>query len=160
MTATKIIGPSFFDSNIDSESYGKLLKDFFLPRVFDEGWNKDHFFQQDGAAPHVTRENLELLKGVFGERVFSRKYPDNFDIGIAWPPYSPDLSPLDFFLWGYLKDKIFENAPKTIESLSEAIVEVLESVPAVSCGRTIASFEKRLRYLVTAGGGYIENIPS
>ena len=25
----------------------------------------------------------------------------------AWPPRSPDLTPLDFFLWGFVKDRVF-----------------------------------------------------
>jgi hypothetical protein len=24
-----------------------------------------------------------------------------------WPPRSPDITPLDFFLWGYVKDKVY-----------------------------------------------------
>ena len=24
-----------------------------------------------------------------------------------WPPRSPDITSLDFFLWGYVKDKVF-----------------------------------------------------
>ena len=26
---------------------------------------------------------------------------------IAWPPRSPDLTPLDFSVWGYVKDQVF-----------------------------------------------------
>jgi len=33
------------------------------------------------------------------------------------PPYSPDLNPPDYFLWGYLKERIYNNNLKTLEAL-------------------------------------------
>ena len=160
MSSKFIIGPYFFEGSIDSASYRKMLEEYFLPRVMRDRLNEDHYFQQDGASPHVTEDNLRLLNGVFGPKVISRRYPDLFESGLAWPPYSPDLNPLDFFLWGYLKDKIFKDAPKTINELRRAIADVVGSVPAESCGRTSRSFEKRLRYLITVDGGYVETILS
>jgi len=34
-----------------------------------------------------------------------------------WPPRSPDITPIDFFLWGYLKDKVFSTAVPDITNL-------------------------------------------
>ena len=48
---------------------------------------------------HVKREVLQLLDREFEGRVVSR----NAIRGHEWPPRSPDLNPLDFFLWGFLK---------------------------------------------------------
>ncbi len=31
--------------------------------------------------------------------------------------HSPDLTPLHFFLWGYLKDRVYTTRPDTIEAL-------------------------------------------
>ena len=39
-----------------------------------------------------------------------------------WPARSPDLTPCDFFLWGYMKGKVFSTTPATIEELRERIV--------------------------------------
>ena len=36
---------------------------------------------------------------------------------VEWPPRLPDLTPLDFFQWGYLKCKIFQTSPKSLEQL-------------------------------------------
>jgi len=38
-----------------------------------------------------------------------------------WPPRSPDLSTCGFYLWGYLKGKVYANNPKTLEDLKENI---------------------------------------
>ncbi|KAJ4439237.1 hypothetical protein ANN_07357 [Periplaneta americana] len=35
----------------------------------------------------------------------------------SWPPRSPDLTPLDFFLWGFLKDQVY--LPPLPANLSE-----------------------------------------
>jgi hypothetical protein len=34
-----------------------------------------------------------------------------------WPPHSPDINPYDFFLRGYLKDKVYANKPHMSEEL-------------------------------------------
>ncbi len=39
-----------------------------------------------------------------------------------WPPQSPDLTPLDFFLWGHLKDKICATPSATIEELKRRVL--------------------------------------
>ncbi|PNF20181.1 hypothetical protein B7P43_G16983 [Cryptotermes secundus] len=49
-------------------------------------------FQQDGAPPHYLGEVREYLNTRFPGRWIGREAP------IAWPPRSPGLTPLDFFL--------------------------------------------------------------
>ena len=41
---------------------------------------------------------------------------------VEWPPRSPDLTPCDFFLWGYIKSKVFVNPPQTIHNLRQKII--------------------------------------
>lgn len=51
---------------------------------------------------------------------------------IPWPPRSPDLTPPDFFLWGYLKHKVYNNNPKNIDQLKENIRgEMAASTPTL-----------------------------
>jgi hypothetical protein len=69
---------------------------------FDEGDQEGRIhFQQDGAPPHYLGEVREYLNTRFPGRWIGRAAP------IAWPPRSPDLTPLDFFLWGFVKDRVF-----------------------------------------------------
>ncbi|GFY27555.1 putative LOC100569746 [Trichonephila clavipes] len=58
---------------------------------------KELWLQQDGATCHTARATIDLLKDTFGDRLNSRFGPVN------WPPRSFDLTPLDYFLWGYVK---------------------------------------------------------
>jgi hypothetical protein len=48
------------------------------------------------------------LKETFGRKFISFK-PDK-----VWPPHSPDLNPLDFFLWGH---NVYNPKPDTLEQL-------------------------------------------
>jgi len=55
------------------------------------------FCQQDGATPHCSNASLEYLNSYFpGDRLTSRHTEH------LWSAHSPDLCPLDYFLWGYV----------------------------------------------------------
>jgi hypothetical protein len=56
---------------------------------------------QDGAPAH----NLE-------NRGIGRNGP------VLWPTRSTDLSPCDFFLWGHLKQIVYETPVNSVEELS------------------------------------------
>ncbi len=45
-----------------------------------------------------------------------------------WPPQSPYLTPLDFFLWGHLKNKIFATSPATIKELKRRITTEIQNI--------------------------------
>ncbi|GFV62021.1 uncharacterized protein TNCV_4108241 [Trichonephila clavipes] len=97
-----IIGPYFFKNDeghnvtVNGDRYRAMITNFFIPElnnhVVQELW-----FQQDGATCHTARATIDLLKDTFGDRLISRFGPVN------WPPRSCDLTPLDYFLWGYVK---------------------------------------------------------
>ena len=42
---------------------------------------------------------------VYVNRVSGLEYHKFAHGGVEWLPYSPDMNPCDFFLWGYIKDK-------------------------------------------------------
>ena len=58
------------------------------------------WFQQNGATSHTSREILGLLKEKFGKHIiFSRGE-------VNWSSISCDLTPLDKYLWDFLKSKM------------------------------------------------------
>ncbi|KAJ4449827.1 hypothetical protein ANN_01233 [Periplaneta americana] len=76
--------------------------------------------------PHTTV--WRLLKEYqlrTARRYLDRRFPDRW-IGrggpIAWPPRSPDLNPLDFYLWGHLKSLVYSSPVPDLESLRNRIV--------------------------------------
>ena len=49
---------------------------------------------------------------------------------VNWPPRSCDLTPLDYFLWGVVKDKCYANHPETIEALEHEIEVAIHGIEA------------------------------
>jgi hypothetical protein len=47
---------------------------------------------------------------------------------IAWPPLSPDLSPMDFSLWRHLKENMHAVLPRNIEDLEAGIQDAATAV--------------------------------
>jgi hypothetical protein len=68
------------------------------------------WLQQDGATSHTANSTMEMLKQFFDDRIISKN---------LWPPRSPDLTPPDYFLWGYLKQIVYSSRPQTIEELKQ-----------------------------------------
>ena len=96
----EIMGRFFFEDDNDNavtvngERYRTMLKDFVIHAI----QNKiKMWFQQDGATCYTAKQTMKLLSQIFGNRIISR------GSAFGWPPQSPDLTALDFFLWGYLK---------------------------------------------------------
>lgn len=114
---------------------------------------------QDGATPHTSAGSLDFLNYYFDDRIISRKYIERFGYGLSWPPYSPDLTPCDFFLWGYLKDRVYANRPNTIADLQRNIRNEVNAIPQDMLGRMMNNFRKRLYAVRAADGRTIEGTP-
>ena len=94
----------------------------------------------------------------FDDRVVALDYDIHTGSGMTWPPYSPDLTPCDFFLSGYRKDQVHRQQPQTMEELEQYISVACEAIRAEMFERVSANFLLRLRHIVAANGGYFENI--
>ena len=110
------------------------------------------WFQQDGATPHTSNESLEWLRHRFSDRLISRRCDPE------WSPHSPDLSPPDFYLWGYLKDRVYGNNPQTIPDLKAAITAAIRAIPTEECGRVIDNFARRIQVCLQRRGAHLEHI--
>ncbi|GBL80159.1 hypothetical protein AVEN_29144-1 [Araneus ventricosus] len=89
----KVIGPFFFtEKSITANVYLDLLRLFIAPQ-FDEfqPWT---MFQHDGSRRHWGSLVRDFLDETFPDRWIGRDGPT------PWPPRSPDITPLDFFLLG------------------------------------------------------------
>lgn len=107
-------------------------------------------WMQDGHPTHHTRPNMHLLQRLFRNRVIS------LGARVEWPPRSPDLNPLDFFLWGHLKSIIYRYPLETIEQLRQRITEALQSVTPEMLERCYENLIKRARLCIEKNGGLFE----
>ena len=89
---------------------------------------------------------MDLLRSHFGEHFISRLGP------VDWPPRSCDITPLDFYLWGYVKSKCFVDKPATIEELEAKITQVIREIPIVTLERVIQNWCLRMAELRNSCG--------
>ncbi|GFU51262.1 putative LOC100569746 [Trichonephila clavipes] len=92
------------------------------------------WFQQDGATCHTARATIDLLKDTLGDRLISRFGPVN------WPPRSCDLTPLDYFLWGYVKSLVYADKPQTLDHLEDNIRRVIADIRPQMLGKVIENW--------------------
>ena len=52
---------------------------------------------------------------------------------LAWPPRSPDATPCDFFLWGYVKDQVY--VPPLPASIPELKVQIRTAIDTITADR-------------------------
>ena len=92
---------------------------------------------------HTTNATLELLKQKFGNDVISRRtsYP--------WAAHFFDLSPLDFFLWGYAKDYVYADKLRTLKELKSAITRFIKAIPRDMGKSVIRNVLVRLNHVLT-----------
>lgn len=159
LSSRGIIGPYFFENRqgqaitVTGVSYRRMLNDYFLPILREHpAYSSQTWFQQDGATPHTARETMALLRDLFPNKLISR-FAD-----LPWPPRSPDLTPMDFFLWGYLKSKVYETAPPTISALKENIVREVNGIPTSLLQRVARNTEARFQECIRRDGKHLDEI--
>ena len=155
-----LIGPFFFEdgnglpTTVNSERYLDILSRFWTKLRQMTSVNEPHrqWFQQDGAAPHVARHVLQWITNHFNNRCISRRtlHP--------WSANSPDLSPLDFHLWGFLKYKLCGNVFESLEDLKAAIVDGVLAVSQDQCRRVMDHFTLRVKKCIERNGGHLEHV--
>ncbi|GFT86344.1 gag_pre-integrs domain-containing protein [Trichonephila clavipes] len=106
---------------VNGDRYRAMITNFFIPELNNHDV-QELWFQQDGAAYHTARATIDLLKDTFGDRLISRFGPVN------WPPRSCDLTPLDYFLWGYVKSLVYADKPQTLDHLEDNIRRVIADI--------------------------------
>ena len=74
------------------------------------------------------------------------------------PPYSPDLSPCDFFLLPRLKKMLSGNKCTCRSSLGSAMYQCFQHIPKEDCLSAFRDWVKRLQKRVSIKGEYFEGL--
>ena len=96
-----------------------MLNEFLFTKIEEED-NGNIWFQQDGVTCRMA--TLDVLRHVFEDRIISRR------ADVVWVPRSCDLTPLDYYLWGAVKDKCYGDKPEPIEALKNNIREAIGEI--------------------------------
>ena len=95
--------------------------------------NGDFILHQDSAPSHAAKTTINFLmdKGI------------KFITPEQWTPMSPDASPMDYFVWGYLKQKLWSRKVNSLEGLKTALKQEWKKLPQDLINKAVNSWPKR-----------------
>ncbi|GFW72219.1 transposable element Tc3 transposase [Trichonephila clavipes] len=128
-----------------------MITNFFISE-FNNHDVQELWFQQDGATCHTARATIYSLKDTFVDRLISRFRPVN------WPPRSCDLTPLDLFLWGYVKSLVYADKSQILDHLEDNIRRVIADIRLQILEKVIENWTPRLGYIRPSRGSPMPEI--
>ena len=121
----------------------KKVKEFYNRKRPSKEWSGVHLLH-DNASSH----KCEVVKAFLASEMVKV---------LNHPPYSPDLSPCDFFLFPRLKKMLSRNTYTSRSSLGSAIYQCLQQIPKDYLS-AIHNRVKRLQKCVSVKGEYFEGL--
>jgi len=81
------------------------------------------------------------------------------DALMRWPPWPPDLTPYDFFLWRFVKNTVFvPPLPANLQNLRNRITAAVTLVDRDMLTRVWNEMDYRIDVCRIIKGGYIEHL--
>ena len=149
----------FFDENVDQDTYQELLQVEFLHdlKVICHSHAFDRLrvmFMQDGTPAHYAKTTRDFLMHCFPGGVILRGE------NTFWPPHSPDLNVLGYYLWGKIKAKVTRKKYNNVENLKQSIREAFEGIGenTESTFNAVSQFYYRMKMVEQENGGHIEHL--
>ena len=121
------IGPFFFENEqeeavtVNGDRYRVMLNEFLFTKIEEEDIG-NIWHQQDGATCHTAEAILDVLSPVFEDRIISRR------TSVVRSLRSCDLTPLDCYLRGAVKDTCYVDKPEIIDALKDNIREAIGEI--------------------------------
>ena len=131
---------------VNTEAYLEVLEAVVLPWIRETLGERPFVWQQDSAPCHTSRKSQRWL----GDHFFDFTTPD------VWPPNSPDLNPMDFFVWSAVEREANRTACNTKEQLISRIQASFASLPRDTVKRASQRFRGHIEAMIKAKGDFIE----
>lgn len=147
-----VIGPHFFNGNLNGNMFNMFLRNN-LPELLEDiplDAREKMWLQLDGAPAHFQISVRNYLNRHFPNKCIGRDGPQN------WPARSPDLTCIDFFLWGYVKNIVYATEPTTPENMMERIRAAFEGITQEMLVNVQESFKNRIFTCVENDGRQFE----
>lgn len=147
----RLLGPKFLPQRLNGENYLEHLINYVEEQLEEFPLAEYHAmtFQHDGAPPHYARQVREYLNIRFPQWIGRAGR-------VAWPPRSPDLTPLDFFLWGHVKSLVYAVACDTAEEMKDRITAAFLSITPQMLQNAEESVLRRAQTCIHRQGGHFE----
>lgn len=147
------IGPFEFVGHLNGEAYASFLRDE-LPELLEDlplDLCRRLIFQQDGAPAHNSRVASTVLNQMFPDSWIGTYGPF-----AQFPPRSPDLTPPDFFLWGFIKQIVYQTPLYSREELEGRLLEAFAQVTPESLNKIENNLMRRTELCIQQQGGHFE----
>ena len=129
-----------------------MLQEEIFPSLLSANGNLPVYFQQDGAPPHYGIQVRQYLNQLLPDAWIGRRGP------VEWPPRSPDLTPLDFYLWGHLKAMVYQESIRNVNHLKDRIINSFAQISPDVLLRVHSEWVKRIMMCIQNNGGHIESV--
>ena len=126
------------EHTVTDPMYLEILEQFVYPQV--SAFQPSIIYQQDWAPPLWNMDVRGSLNSTFPNLWIRRDGP------ICWPPRSLDQTLLNFFLWGYVKDRVFATPWR----------DCYNPVTSEMLTRTLQEFEYRLDIVCATNGANVD----
>ena len=154
-----LLGPYWFEEGgrtitINGERYREVVRQFHVDvnEILTPGQFRLAWFMQDGASPHTAHETIAYLQQLFRNRLLA------LGTTYEWSPHSPDLNPLDFWLWGAAKGSVFANKPENLFQLKQNVANYIQEVRPETLVKVGQNFRLGIKACLNRGGMHIENV--
>lgn len=67
------------------------------------------------------------------------------------------MNPLDFILWGHIKNAVYKNRPQNIEDLQQRIRYEISNIPPDALSNSLQNFCRRINFCQEVNGAHFEN---
>ncbi|KYN28572.1 hypothetical protein ALC57_02013 [Trachymyrmex cornetzi] len=152
-----VIEPFFFPENVNitAVTYSEFLVET-LPYLLEDvplAVIPNIIFQQDGHPAHSS---------LLARTILNQRFPNRW-IGIhstlqEWPPRSPDLTPMDFFVWGYIRDQVYDSLPRNRNDLIQKIQTASEKITPIMLSKVRENLMRRIALCAEENGGHFEHV--
>lgn len=143
-----------YNESLNGEKYLEILQTVVEPFLDNlpvarmvEAW-----YQMDGAPAHNTNAVYTKLSTMFGDHWWGNRGP------FLWPARSPDLTPLDFYVWGRLKEIVYATPVVDIDDLRQRIIDGFNSLNPFEIRSATQSVSSRILKCLNENGEHIEHL--
>ena len=132
-----------------------MITDKIYPAFRKLNNSSEIMFMRDGVPPHWAKSVRIWMHVHLPDRWIGRGTAN--DKHIPWPPRSPDLTPMDYILWGYIKSKVYVRNYENLDDLKASVSAEFQEVSREMLISTMSNFSKRMKKVVKVRGRHIEN---
>ena len=119
-----------------------------IPRLFPGDTRKKMVLHQDSAPGHLTKDTITHMKKNHIHVITLEE----------WLSESPDAAPMDYSIWGIMKERVRKHKVSTLKGPKNAIKVEWENLEQDVIDNALKSWAKRCRLIYYAHGSHIEHL--